>query len=266
MGRALNVCKMMVLGGLALGIACATQAAEVPTLAPLNLHAQYTIRWGGITIGRVNVESTEDDFGYHLSIDTKTKGLTRLISDEKTVSEVKGHFSPTGDYLPLTYSSNRNKADAGFTKLTWDAEGKLAKREREPDDDPTWRPPVSTELANTATDTISAGLALRKKMHDHMAKDIRETTVRSYDGARLAELTFKVVSKARVEVDNDYYDAINVVVTRKPILGYTPKELKKFEAGDPVIHLYFSADEKMIPLKATAAIAYGEISASLLKK
>ncbi len=241
-----------------------TAMAEVPPLAKLQLSAQYTVKWNGLTIGRINATGGEDSFGYHLAVDTKTKGFARIISDEKTVSEVKGRFSPEGNYIPLSYSSRRNKADAGFTSMAWDGEGKLAERKREPEDDPSWRPPVSTELANTATDTISAGLNLRKQMHDNMAREIRETTVRSYDGARLAELTFKVVSRARIELADGYHDAINVVVTRKPILGYTPKELKKFAAGDPTIHLYFSADEKMIPLKATAAIALGEINAELV--
>lgn len=251
-----------------IALACALLAwpamAQVPVLAPLKLHARYDVTWGGIKLGRINVDAEEDALGYHVVVDTKTSGLAKLFSDEKTVAEVSGHRTVNGEYLPSKYTSRRLREDGGTTELRYDATGKLAFRERKPDDDPAWRPPVSAELANTATDPMTAGLILRRTLRDHMAQEERNTVIRSYDGARLGEFNCKVVSPARIEINDAYRDAINTVVTRKPIAGYTPKELKKFAQGDPIIHLYFSADKELIPLKLTIATSFGEVAATLV--
>lgn len=249
---------------LAIALLCPLAQAAVPPLAPLKLHARYRVTWGGLTLGRINVDIDEDALSYHGVVDTKTSGFAKLFSDERTVGEVHGHRTPDGAYVPGTYTSRRSKGDSGSTTLEYDADGKLLKRTREPDDDPAWRPPVPPEQANTATDPMTGGLILRKRVHDHMAQEVRDTLLRTYDGARLGEFHARVVSPARVEIGERFRDAINLVVTRQPIAGYTPKELKKYAAGDPIIHLYLSADADMIPLKLSIGTSFGEVDATLV--
>ena len=89
--------------------------------------------------------------------------------------------------------------------------------------------------------------------------------IRTSDGSRLAEMKFAALADhARVTMPGDGYgDAINTIVTREPIAGYTPKEIKKYNAGDPIIHLYFSADAKFVPVRATVSLPIGELSVSL---
>ena len=241
--------------------------AEVPPLPPLTIQAKYRVDWNGITIGRINFTCEELAGRYRMMIDTKTSGVARIFSSEAAVATAEGIVTDDGQYIPQRFESRPIKADdtRPHTVLTYDETGKLLTRTRTPDDDPAWRPPVSFETAAGSIDPASAGLAMRKRVHDHMAQNMRESTVRTYEGARLADMMVKVVSRAHLEYMDRSHDAINTVVTRTPLEGYTPKERKKFAEGDPVIHLYFSADAKMLPVKATVEAPFGNISATLIE-
>ena len=231
----------------------------------MTIKAKYIVDWNGLTIGRINFTCEEMAGRYHMMLDTKTSGVARIFSSEATIATAEGIIADDGHYIPQRFESRPIHDDDSRprTVLTYDETGKLASRDRNPDDDPAWRPPVTLERAAGSMDPASAGLAMRKLIHDHMAQDIRESTLRTYEGARLADMTVKVVSRTHVEYMDAYHDAINTVVTRAPLEGYTPKEKKKFEEGDPTIHLYFSADAKMLPVKATVDAPFGEISATL---
>jgi hypothetical protein len=252
MGIARHAYKLPLLILLA-GLVTAPAAAEVPPLAPLTIKAKYIVEWNGITIGRINFTSEEIAGRYRMIVDTKTRGIARLFSDEASVATAEGIITEEGKYIPQRFESRPMKANdkRPHTILIYDETGKLASRQRFPDDDPAWRPPVSFDEAIGSIDPASAGLAMRCLVHKHMAQEIRESILRTYEGARLADMKVKVISRARVEYQGEYHNAINTVVTRQPIAGYTPKEKKKFAEGDPIIHLYFSADAKMLPVKVT---------------
>ncbi len=134
-----------------------------------------------------------------------------------------------------------------------------------PKDDPGWRPPVPLEQTVGAYDPVTVGFVARHLIHDHMEQNIRESQLRTYEGARLADFTLTVVSPADVEALGGYQHAINTVVARHPITGYTPKELKRYNAGDPVVHVYFSADSKLLPIRIETRLKFGTVTAELKK-
>lgn len=233
--------------------------------APLNLTGKYAIRWNGITLGRIYLRASETKTRYTLEVDTKTHGIASVFARERRVALTEGRFDTHGNYLPRRYESRPQDDDKGrVTTLAYNAKGEIEKRTRVPDDDPDWRAPVPVSDLKNVTDPITAGLLLRRNMRAAITKGENEITLPTYDGARLARFHF-TLSKlpARVEVMDSYRDATTLVITREPIAGYTPKELKKFNAGDPLVKLYFSDDAAMIPLRATAETAFGEVSATL---
>ena len=238
--------------------------AAVPSLEPMNYAVRYDVYWNNIPLGRVRITTHEDSFGYEVTVDTKTRGILALFDKQTSTASARGRVEENG-YIPVEYRSRSADSDgARSTTLQYDSEGGLKSRARTPDDDPNWRKPVPTEQADTATDPITGFLRLRRAMHANIARDLRETHQRTYEGARLAEFTFTVISRARTEVMEEYHDSINIVPTRMPIAGYTPKEQKKFaEKGDPTVHVYFSADGRFIPLMAEAALPFGSLSARL---
>jgi|GEM_PF-2527570 len=241
-------------------------SAQVPELAPLRYETRYDITLGGLAIGRLRITAMEDTFGYRMSVDTKTRGIVDFFAPLKSLATVRGAITEEGEYLPTLYTSKADKdGDDKDRKVSiaYDDEGRITTRSRVPGDDPKWRPVVPLDKASAALDPMTGFFVLRKTLRDAMANEQREASVTTYDGARLATMRVKVVSRARIEVQGKHVNAINAVVTRYPIDGYTPKELKKYKEGDPVVHVYFSADERLMPLVATISLFYGDVRAEL---
>jgi len=245
----------------------APQARAESELAPLNLHARYNVAWSGIVIGRIIIHASEDNGSYSMSVDTKTHGLGALISDESSLVSAKGSKKPDGTYVPTHYHSGPQKAGdtrRDLTELSYHADGTIATRLRDPEDDPAWRPLVAFADIDTARDPITASFMLRKQLHDAIDTKTMQVSNRTYDGARLATMNMIRTVNAKVEVMGTYKDTVNVEVTRIPISGYSPKELKKFNKGDPEIHLYFSNDDAFLPVRASAKVILGELSLTMV--
>ncbi len=241
------------------------QAQANEPLSPLNLKARYLISWGGITIGRINITAREDATSYSLVVDTKTHGAGSIVSNEANVVEANGTKTADGTYIPVRYhSAPQGKHKDDTIDLTYDAKGDIVKRVREPDDDPNWRPPVPFVEINTARDPITASFMLRKKLYAAIADANSIVSNRTYDGSRLAQMKMTRAPNAKVAVMDSYKNAVNVVVTREPINGYTPKELKKYAKGDPEIHLYFSDDAAFLPIRASAKLQLGELALTMV--
>lgn len=248
-------------------VACAATpaTAQVPDLKPFNYALKYNVTWNNLPIGRIRIDTTENEFRYSVSIDTKTRGIVRLFDGTTSTLKTIGRFDEDEKPIASSYESISKGDDKTKTTIVrYNMDGKIIKRVRDPADDPASRKPVPIEDANRALDPLSAMYILRKKMHDNIANNIPETKLRTYDGARLADMSFTVISRASLEIMGEHADAINTVMKRTPIAGYKEKEMKKWRAGDPTIHVYWSADGRFIPLQADIDLKFGGISAKLV--
>ena len=255
----------------ALGALCppvwAQETAADATLAPFTLSAKYEVDWSGIPIGRINITASEGATGYRMVVDTKTSGIAQLFSDERTEASVEGIGGLGTPYLPRRYASAPQKNGKGQrTTITYDEAGKILSLERLPGDDPNWRPVVPRDQANTATDPITAAFALRRRLHEALATGQTSAAVRTYDGARLATMRATIVQPRTLTVMDQPMAVVDTRITRTPITGYTPKEIKKFEKGDPEIHLYFTRDAEMLPVKITVESGFGPVHARMIKR
>ncbi|MES2985394.1 MAG: DUF3108 domain-containing protein [Pseudomonadota bacterium] len=240
--------------------------AQEAALSPLKLNARYNIAWNGITLGRINITADESETAYSLIADTKTRGIAVVISDERSVALAQGSKRGPDSYIPARYESRPQEGgEARTTLLTYDADGNLASRTRTPDDDPSWRPVVPPAQINRAHDPITAAFMLRRTAYAALARNQQAVSTTTYDGARLAEMTFARTANMPMTVLGKEVDTIDLAVTRKPLNGYTPKELKKYKKGDPAIHLYFTNDAAFTPVRATAATPLGELSMTLVR-
>lgn len=254
---------------LAAAMAFASPAsAQVPDLAPFNYSLKYDVTWNNLPIGSIRINTTESDYRYTMEVSTKTRGIVRLFDSTKSLLKTDGRYIEKDgrDHVPSPQHYESRSAGDDRTKTTtirYNMQGEIMKRERNPADDPASRPPVPLEKANKAVDPLTAMYVARQMLRDNIARNIKETTVRTYDGARLADFTFTVISRASLEIMGEHTNAINMVLKRTPIDGYKQKELKKYREGDPTIHVYFSADERFIPLQADIDLRFGAISAKL---
>jgi Protein of unknown function (DUF3108) len=117
---------------------------------------------------------------------------------------------------------------------------------------------------NTARDPVTGSYMLRRALYAALPTSQNEVATKTYDGLRLATMKMVRDTNAKVAVMGEYKDTINVAITRTPINGYTPKELKKFKKGDPEIRIYFTNDAAFLPVRATAKTLVGELSMTLV--
>lgn len=265
--RRYKIGKWIFLAGLVLAHACPMPARAEAVLAPFNVKARYELSWNGLTVGRLIVTASEDANHYDMMLDSKTHGIGALISDDKTVTRTNGIKNAAGDYLILHYEFRPiGKDEDDYITLDYDAKGKIMKRVRTKDDDPTWRPPVPNEQIDTAHDPLTVIFILRRLLYAAMASNQHEISTRSYDGMRLFEMKLVRDGVKRLEVEGKKIEVIDVVVQRVPVNGYTPKEIKKYKKGDPDIHFYFSNDAAFIPVRATADTGFGDLVLELDKR
>jgi len=236
--------------------------ADEKKLESLHQESTYQIRWNGITIGRVILTINEREGAYHASVDTKTRGIIDIFSPLRGFTQVNGIITEEGNYIPTHYQSRSNSDEGGrTTALTFDADGKLTERLREPLDDPNWRPEVPLEEIAGVTDPITAFLRLRKELFANLKAKVKDTVVPAYDGRRYAEMRVRAINPGTRMIHKKVTPIINTVLFRKPINGYTPKELAKFDKGDPTVHAYFSHDLQLMPLVITIDLPFGLITA-----
>lgn len=225
---------------------------------------KYRIAWNGIKIGRVNIDTSQTQYSYKMTLDTKTTGIAKMFSPLKSITWASGRFYE-GNIVPQKYSA-RSTSDEGKNRtalLTYDESGMLLERKTDPTDDPNWRPVVPVAEVEDAYDPVTAFFVLRQKLFANVNAHITDTPIKTYDGRRLAEFNFKAVNTGTRMRDNTLVKVVNTVVTRKPINGYTPKELKKFDEGDPKVHVYFSADPRFVPIEIEIYHWSGKITGSL---
>ena len=189
-----------------------------------------------------------------------------IAGDEARLIIARGSKAPDGSYIPASYESKPQKddEDEDVITLTYDAAGNISKRVRKKDDNPAWRPAVPFEVVNTARDPVTGSFMLRRALYEALATDQNKVGTKTYDGMRLATMRMIRAANAKVEVMGEYKDTINVAITRTPIDGYTPKELKKYNKGDPEIRMYFTNDAAFLPVRATAKTLVGELSMTLV--
>lgn len=254
-----------------IGVATMLHAFPVPAAAEglnfFSFKARYNLAWNGISVGRLVVVANEDASHYDMMIDSKARGLGALISDDKTVTRTNGIKTVGGEYLISHYEFRpQGKDKDDYITLDYDSLGKIVTRVRSKDDDPRWRPAVPHEEINTAHDPLTVIFMLRKKLSEALASKQPHVGTRTYDGMRLFEMKLNVKGKQQIEVMGSNHEVVEVAVERIPINGYTPKELKKYEKGDPEIHFYFSTDADFFPLKATADTGFGDLTLTLEKR
>jgi hypothetical protein len=242
--------------------------AQEAALSPLVLNGRYVIAWGAIPLGRIIIEASEDATSYRMGIDTKTKGLAALISRDARIATAHGSKSADGStYIPAQYmSENQKDEDGDAITLTYDAKGKIATRVRKKEDDPSWRPLVPNESINTAHDPITAAFVMRRMLYAQRNAPAATLSTRTYDGMRLAEMTLEKQANASLEIMGAPMDTIPATIRRQPLLGYTSKELKKHQKGDPMIRLYFSNDAAFLPVHAAADAGMAQLTMTLISK
>lgn len=240
---------------------------DLPPLSPFKLNGSYQFTWNSIPFGKISFDGYQSNPGYEATASLKVTGLARLFSSHKSTSSVKGEGLdfPKAQRLFELDGEKRGKPDD--VRLTYAQGGTLETIYMDDTHDLSYRPEVPEALRNGISDPLTFVFESRKRLHEAVETGQTTVVVRAFDGKRLAEATYTILGDYMVKWQGKEVPAIKVGMIRKPIEGYTEKELKKIKSRESgTAYLYFTPDSAFIPLIATYEFGLGTLKAELENK
>ncbi|MDE3038037.1 MAG: DUF3108 domain-containing protein [Pseudomonadota bacterium] len=270
-------------------LSCPALAGEAGS--PINFKGIYICTFSGIPIGKMGIDIEQTPGHYAVAADITTSGLLRLFVKHQSHSttEASGeHFI----YPAIEYETHyQTRGKKHYIRLVR-KNGRVQETQIPPENHVT-RPAVPAAILKNAVDPLSLIIEAREKLQEALtapstpvgegrgegASSIRdprpltpshrgreEFFINVYDGNRLSEADFIILGKKIIFYGTGKLPVIAVAARRKPLAGFTRKELAGFGPDDPTLYIYFSDDAKLMPLKLQMALPFGLLTATLAKE
>jgi hypothetical protein len=238
-----------------------THAAE--SLSPLNFKGLYEFRLGGLLVGRLGIEAEESKSGYAITADVKSAGVASIFSKHSSHTEVDG---TSGAHPDITYKTDyRTKKKKRSVKLVYKG-GEITKEEVVPPDNRATRPAVAAYLKNSAYDPLTLNLKLRRAVWEASRSDKRDFAMTTYDGRRLTKIKGTVEKRTIRDANNRKQPVIVATVRRELLAGFTKSEIEDYDPEEPSLFIYYSNDERFVPVKAEIPFLFGTLTGKLAKQ
>lgn len=236
-----------------------------PPLAPFTLEALYEFTWTGIPFGKLRLEAKESLDEYQISANVKLTGLLSMFVKHSSQTSVSGSAR---DFIkgPRTYESNyktRNKPRR--IKMFYDQNGHIGEHIIEPAENRAKRPEVPSAQKDRSLDPLTLMPQLRRRLAEALSKGEKEFQYPVFDGRRLMQTTYRIEGKQTLRIGGKKVPTTKIVVTRRPIAGYSKGELDDFQKGDPALMMFFSDLPELMPVKLRADIAVGALEATRVR-
>ncbi len=257
MVRAFQFIKLLLVFCLA-----SMPAAGEELLVPLSFSGTYVFTLSGIPFGKINLQLTQDKVRYSAVSDVKTVGIARMFveHDSHTTSEGWGR-----DFLydAVDYKSNYSTRGKPKTAQFSKKDGVMFADKVTPPDDRKNRPAVALTDKSKAFDPLALAAGIRVALARVLQNDSKKFSLDYYDGRRLTRATFSYEGEKNIRIKGVKYPAYAVNATRTPLAGFTDKELKRMQEPEPTLTIYFSRDERLVPLRLDVMIGMLLASATL---
>lgn len=242
-----------------------SSATAAENITPISEKLYYEAGWSGINFGKIGIEIDEQADKANITCDITSSGIMALFikhSSHTTLIATGSNFT----YPNRTYESHyhtRKKARA--VKLIY-KDGKIVKEDIQPPENREKRPAVPESDINSAYDLMTFLLQMRSEITDAQKTGKTTFTLNAYDGRRLTQADFNIVGENTIKIAGKKQKALAVTARRKFLAGYTKGELDDYDPNEPSLTVYFSNDEKLIPLRMEVPFFMQKISADLVKR
>lgn len=215
---------------------------------PLREEASYKIYWNGVRAGKLWLYWEEDATRYTARMQLKTSGLVRIFSKQLRTASVEGTRKCDGKtcvYTPVKAEWNvQYRHKSRHVMLEYGPEGVMTASTVTPPDNRATRPDVDQRDKNRSLDALTA----TQRLYFGALRGEGKIVIPVYDGRRFTEFMFDFVDK-----EKRLYAA-----TRKPVSGYTAKELKEAQEEDPPVWLQVVPNRRL-PVAALAKTGLGAL-------
>ncbi len=240
-------------------------ALATETLTPINEKLYYEASWSGINFGKIGIEIDEQADRASVTCDIASSGIMALFikhSSHTTLTASGKDFSYP-EHVYESYYHTRKKAR--HVKLTYKG-GKISEEIVEPPDNRDKRPAVPDEDKNKAYDLMTFLLQMRTEILNAKKEGKTSFTINAYDGRRLTQADFNIIGENSLKIAGEQQPVLAVTARRKFLAGYTQSELDDYDPKEPSMTVYFSNDDKLIPLRMEVPFMMQKIKADLIKK
>ncbi len=237
--------------------------AQADTTAPINIRGTYYFSWSGIPFAKLWLDVEDNGNQYELTASFKSRGIVRIFKKLKSLSKSYGitDGQKSMHSLSFEYETDPDVSEQKHTRLRYDTLGELTLRDVFPEDDPWHRPPVSREKVTDVTTPGNLLWDFRRALLDAIKQDQTGFSLSFYDGQRLMSIHANRLGKEGYLIDETTYPVHKLALTRQLVDGFTDKEIKRYEEGEPVAYLYVGRDAPVIPLALEIDIKLGTLKA-----
>lgn len=243
-------------------------SAAADALIGLNFKGSYALSFSGIPFGQMNVAIEQEPSYFRMQTDISSTGMADIFarhSSHTTASGKGKNFRYTQRSYQTRSQTRKKKRDIAMEYRG----GRYVMEKVTPPDNRATRKEVPGKLKNDAYDPLSIIIEIRRRIielrrgGDHVSGV--DFPIKLYDGRRLTQAHVEVHDTRRISIGSETVPALHVTVRREPVAGFTDKELKQYRADEPALNIYFSDDERFLPLKLSIPFTFGSVSATLVE-
>lgn len=233
-------------------------AQDAPS--PLDFKGIYDFQFSGVPFARMGIEAEENTYGYFITSDITLGGIAKLFTSHSSHTTVE---QTNGDRIYDTKYRTKKKRKA--VRMVY-KNGKMITHVVEPPENPAKRPPVPSALKNAAHDPLSLNLALRRALWKALHGGPNDFSLTVFDGRRLTQIDASLTGKKKIPIGERETPVVKLAVRRKLLNGYTKSELEDYDPKEPTLWMYYSDDERLVPLKVEVGFLFGKITGTLAKE
>lgn len=224
----------------------AAESAE--QLVPLNEKLSYEASFLGLGIGKAGIEINQKPEAATVICDIATSGIVGLFVKHSSHTELTASGADFV-YPQKNYASDyQTRGKKRSVKLVY-SDGKITQEIIAPPESSDKRPKVPDIDKNAAYDLMSFLLQIRKELFVAKATGKTHFSIDAYDGRRLTNADFNITGTKTIKISGKKYVTTVVVARRTFKAGYSKSEMESYDPNEPSMTLYFSTDEKLIPLR-----------------
>lgn len=247
--RLFNICLLTVLWS--------PPAMGQEALAPLHFKGQYVFSFARVEFGRMGLEAEQEKDGAKLICDISTTGIVKLFVQHSSHSTLQ----QTGENG--VYESNyKTRKKAKYVKIL-SRNSKVISEELVPPEAPGKRSAVPADIKKQAHSPLEFLLEMRKNLYNSMKSGVSDYSLFFFDGRRLTQGHFTIEGRKTIRIGEKKYKTIKVAARRTLIGGFTKDEIEEYEPDEPTVYLYYSDDERLIPLRIEFKLGLVTVAATL---
>ncbi len=231
----------------------------------------YKVFFSGLNVGSLIISYKENEEKYNIEISIRSHGIAKkatnyLCSAKSEIKKKSNNF--IAERFDTTFRLRKNVRNI---TIKYDDSKNVIEHINFPKENPKKRPPIPQNLKDGAYDPLTVALVVRKKIKElresgELEKQAVKFTLPLFDGRRRSDLKFTIHGRENQTIMEKDTKVIHLSFENIPVAGFTQNELRNLPKHNPLINVYVSDDDLMLPLKGDGETRIGWATGSMVRE